>query len=506
MTSGTPKTSGHKAAGQKALQSGFDLHQAGDLSGAERHYRRALKRDKTNPDALYLLGTVLYQTGELKRAEKALRLALAERSSHAETLYNLARVLMDLDAAEEAETLLVQVLATQPKNVSALRNLGIVRLRLHSPHGARIALQQAVDLEPSSAETWCDLGLAYSQSDEDQESEVAFEKALSLDANHTRARHNLGHLKLRQSRFESGWDDYEARKLDSQAGFQPRPFAYPAWQGEDLTGKTILVCGEQGLGDQILHTSMIPDLIARAGHVVVECESRLSDLFRRSFPTAVIISVADPVSLEVDAAKPNYQIAMGSLGRWLRQDRSVFSDDPSYLVCDSEVISAQSEKVKPRIGVSWKSARVDFGGPKSTELEADWKPVFDVLPGADFQSVQYGDVRSDLKAAQDACGVVITADHGVDVTNDIDGLATFLRSLDLLITTSNTTAHLAGALGVPVWCMVPRGPGRLWYWFDGERSSPWYPSMTLYWQKSAGIWDDVFAQVASDLSSHSFSP
>lgn len=483
---------------------GFENHKAGGLDVAERHYRRALKRDKKNPDVLFLLGTLLYQQGDLKRSEKTLRLAQAERPSHPETLYNLARVFMDMSDFQEAENLLLETLRLQPENVSALRNLGVTLLRAYRPGDARPVLEKAIALDPSAPEPWCDLGLALSQLGVDQGSEEAFEKALERDNTLARARHYLGHLQLRQQRFSEGWPNYEARLLDPLSGVQQRPLDCPVWQGEDLTGKTILVWGEQGLGDQILHASMIPDLSTRAARVVIECEPRLAPLFARSFPRASVVSGATHSSSPA-AAQADYQTAIGSLGRWLRQDRECFAAPQSYLSVHPDGLVTSSQTPKPRIGLSWKSARVDFGAQKSTDLMVDWSPVFEALPDAEYYSVQYGDVRADIDALQAQQGVAIVADPGVDVTRDIDGLGAFLTSLDLLITTSNTTAHLAGALGLPVWCLVPNGPGRLWYWFDGEQSSLWYPAMTLYWQKSAGNWKDVFDCVAADLRTHPFS-
>lgn len=483
---------------------GFENHKAGRLNVAERHYRRALKRDKTNPDALFLLGTLLYQEGHLKRSESALRLAQTERPSHPETLYNLARVLMDRGEFGEAESLLRDTLGLQPDNVSAFRNLGVTLLRSYKPHNARPVLEKAVALDPTAPEPWCDLGLALSQLGVDQESEEAFHKALELDPHFARARHYLGHLQLRQQRFSQGWRNYEARMFDPLSGVQPRPGDGPVWQGEDLTGQTILVWGEQGLGDQILHASMIPDLTKRAARVILECEPRLTELFTRSFPDALVVS-GDADSPGATAGfEPDWQVASGGLGRWLRQDRQSFAAPQSYLSAQPGGLVTSAKKSKPRIGVSWKSARVDFGAQKSTDLTVDWRPVFEALPDADYCSVQYGDARAEIAALQAQHGVTIATDHGVDVTRDIDGLAGFLTSLDLLITTSNTTAHLAGALGVPVWCLIPCGPGRLWYWFEEEQSSLWYPSMTLYWQKSAGNWKDVFDRVAADLRTHPF--
>lgn len=482
---------------------GFESHQAGRLDLAERHYRRALKRDKKNPDALFLLGTLTYQNGDLIQSEKILRMALTSRPSHPETLYNLARVLMDKSAFGEAETLLREALQHQPDNVSALRNLGVTLLRAYRPADAHPVLEKAIELEPTAAEPWCDLGLALSQLDEDVKSEEAFNKSLSLDQTLARAHHYLGHLQLRQHRYAEGWANYEARLLDPLSGVEPRSLDIPVWQGEDLSGKSILVWGEQGLGDQIMHAGMVPDLVQRAAHVFLDCEPRLVALFTRSFPDVTVLPAGD--SQNVNADRPDYHIASGSLGRWLRRDRPDFAQKASYLVSQQQDKTPPVDRAKPRIGLSWKSARVAFGDQKSTHLASDWPPVFKALPEAEFYSVQYGDIKDDLAAAQDQQGISIKADHGVDVTRDIDGLASFLCTLDLLITTSNTTAHLAGALGVPTWCLIPRGPGRIWYWFDGEQSSPWYPAMKLYWQKSAGNWEDVFDHVASDLRDHSFS-
>lgn len=118
---------------------------------------------------------------------------------------------------------------------------------------------------------------------------------------------------------------------------------------------------------------------------------------------------------------------------------------------------------------------------------------------AAYVSLQYGDVSADLDAAKTSYGISIHQDLGVDVTNDIDGLAALIASLDLVTTTSNTTAHLAGALGIPTWVLVPRGPARLWYWFDGDKKCLWYPSVSLYWQVNVGDWHDPIARIAADL-------
>ena len=496
---------GQQATADSAVREGFALHQAGDLDGAEVCYRRALKRDKHHADALYLLGSVQVQKGQSKRAEKTLRAALSERPNHPETLHNLARVLMDLEQFIEAKPLLEKAITVQPDQPSFLRNLGVVHLTLGDSSVAVDTLEKAVSLDHSSAEAWCDLGLAYSQIDRDEKATVAFEKALALDPNHARARHNRGHVRLRQKEFASGWGDYEARRLDPKAGFEVRPFDLSEWNGEDIADTTLLVWGEQGLGDHILYAGMFEDLTQRTGHVVFECEPRLVPLINRSFPDMTVVPCTNLSDPAIKEASPKLQSPIGSLGRWLRSGADSFPRPTPYLVADeqnvAQVTAALVEQAgnRIRIGVSWKSARAGFGTFKSSDLVADWTPVFDAVPDAVFVSLQYGDVREDLENVERKNGLEIHHNVGVDVSQDLDGLAALISSLDLVVTTSNTTAHLAGALGVPTWVLVPRGPARLWYWFDGETNSPWYPSVTLYWQDEAGQWRDPMNRVAHDL-------
>ncbi|MEQ8509001.1 MAG: tetratricopeptide repeat-containing glycosyltransferase family protein [Rhodospirillaceae bacterium] len=497
------------------LKEGYDCHKAGDMKAAERCYRRILKQNKKHVEALYLLGSLYSQTGDQKRAEAALRAALRENPTHLEALYNFSRVLMDTDRNHDASAALLKVLAINPKHISANRNLGVVYLRLGDPDKAVPFLKEALALDPHSADTWCDLGLALSQTEctavegDDEAAAKAFDRAIQLEDLHARARHNRGHLRLRNQDYADGWADYEYRKLDLKSGFEPRPFTLPEWHGEDLNDKTILVWGEQGLGDQILHASIIPDLVKSAGRVIVECESRLQTLFARSFPKAEVYSQDTPPVESLIKAQPDMQIAMCSLGRIFRPHADSFQNIKPYLQADLEGFSlgglfSDQHRVPLKIGLSWRSAREGLGPYKSTDLIEHWAPVFEARSDSKFFSLQYGPVDSDLKAVQQALGIEIVADHGVDPTRDLDGLASLISKLDLVITTSNTTAHLAGALGVPTWCLVPTGPGRLWYWHKKPSKSLWYPSMRLYWQKHAGEWGDPFARVSRDLAGHAF--
>ncbi len=496
---------GPQATADTAVRDGFALHQAGDLKGAERQYRRALKRNKHHADALYLLGSVQVQTGDLKKAEKTLQAALAVQPDKPDALHNLARVMMDTDRFAEAEPLLEKALARQPEHPSFLRNLGVVRLQLGKPSAAADVLGRATAVDPSSAETWCDLGMALSQSQENARAEDAFERALTLEPDHPRARHNRGHLRLRQKNFAQGWSDYEFRRTDPRSGFEPRPFDLPWWSGEDLSDQTLLVWGEQGLGDQILHAGLLPGLMQQCGHVVFECEPRLVPLMARSFPSATVVATSLPPRPDIAAARPGMQTASGSLGQWLRRAPDSFVTAQPSLKADDQKTDHFKRLLQHRlgtnscIGISWKSARVGFGAFKSSELSTDWKPVFASGQESAFVSLQYGEVSGEVETCRQDLGVDLHTIDDLDVTHDLDGLAALIAALDLVITTSNTTAHLAGALGVPTWVLVPRGPAQLWYWFDGDEKSLWYPHVTLYWQETAAVWDEPMIRVSQDL-------
>jgi Flp pilus assembly protein TadD len=500
---------GQTASTPSALAEGFELHQSGDLKGALKCYRRVLKKDKNNVEALYLLGSLHSHTGDQRRAEAALRAALDGQPTHADARYNLARVFMDTNRYQEAEEELATVLSARPTHVSALRNMGVVCLQLGKPNDALVYLSRAVEIDPLSAQTWSDFGLARSQLSDDLGSEQAFDQALSLEPELARARHNRGHVRLRNLNFVEGWRDYEARKDDPKSGFEARDFGVPEWQGEGLTGKKILVWGEQGLGDQIFHAGALQNLIGRAGQVVLECEPRLAALFERSFPAIFVVPRADSGESQVVVAGLDLQVSSGSLGRWCRPDVSDVSTASRYLKADSSKAQTLRKKYgtefgdRPMVGVSWCSHRVGVGPHKSTNLAADWAPIFAALPNAVFVSLQYGkqsDVARDIAAVTKAFpNVTFLQDGDVDATRNIDALAAQVAGLDAVVSVSNTTVHLAGALGIPTWTFVPIGPSRLWYWLDGRKGSPWYSSMTLAWQKEIGSWIEPISETAAAL-------
>jgi ADP-heptose:LPS heptosyltransferase len=271
----------------------------------------------------------------------------------------------------------------------------------------------------------------------------------------------------------------------------------PEWRGESRP-ESLLVVKEQGIGDQIVFCGLLPALADRAQKVTVAFDTRLHALIRRSFPD---FEVTDLTGVPAEAIRTRYDafiqaadvgaIAVDTVGQ------------ASYLRADPERVAALRAKYaalfpgKKLVGISWKSPKAPLDSFKSIALEA-WQPI--LSNGAcQFISLQYGDVAEDLRVAREQLGVDIHLDAGIDSFNDIDGLAAQIGALDLVITISNTTAHVAAATGQPTWVLLSEARGLFWYWGWRKDRTAWYPAARLFRAGRDGQWDDVIADVAAAL-------
>lgn len=264
------------------------------------------------------------------------------------------------------------------------------------------------------------------------------------------------------------------------------------WQGEDLAGKSIYVTTEQGLGDEILFAGLLDDLLAREpSEVVWEADRRLLPVLRRSFPTVVFVMRGPKPWAHAD-----FQCMAGSLGRFLRRGLSDFPPQrPPYLKVD-EAYAATLRAGIPGpglpVGISWVSANKQVGKNKTIGLD-QWEPVLGISrTNITFVDLQYGETAAE-RAGRDIHHV-----EGLDLTGDMDGLAALIWACEAVVTVSNTVAHLAGALGVPVHVLVPSNVGRFWYWgYQGERSI-WYPSARVA-RQVGNDWGVAIRDVAGRL-------
>jgi ADP-heptose:LPS heptosyltransferase len=257
--------------------------------------------------------------------------------------------------------------------------------------------------------------------------------------------------------------------------------------------------GEQGIGDQIIYGSMIGELLSTPLTVTLEVDQRLVPVYRRSFPGFSVV----PQQRSPTANPDTYdrQAPLASLGRRLRPSfesfprRAFLKPDPPRVDEYRRRLAGGQAAV---VGVAWRSANREFGSFKSTDL-GDWLEILKV-PHTRFVDLQYGDTASERESLERETGARIEHLPDLDLTEDLDGLAALCAACDLVVTVSNVTAHVAGAVGRPVWLIAPKGNGRFWYWFRNRSDSPWYPAMRIFDQVLAGSWRETLNAVARELA------
>lgn len=325
-----------------------------------------------------------------------------------------------------------------------------------------------------------------------------FRRAAALDPSHPGYRFNLGLSLLALGELENGWPLYEhGRRLHRADPL--RRYSAPEWQGELVQGKTLYLWEEQGVGDTLLYGAMIGDLQMRGARCVLECDPRLVPLFRRSFPGLEVVPSGPFADIGLKGRTFDFHAPLGSIGRFLRPTLAAFPPPRPFLRADAERVTAFRRQLaslgpEPKIGISWRSASASFS-EKSIPL-TEWGPVLSA-PNRRFVALQYGDCQVELADAAARFGVDIFEPPGLNRFRDIDGLAALVQACDAVVTISNVTANVAGALGRPTLLLL--GPATLWYWFQDREDSPWYANMHLLRTQEAGSWGPVLERAAKRI-------
>lgn len=471
----------------------------GQLPAAVEAYQQAVEREADNPIYVHDLGRGLLRNSQPAEAEPVLRRAVALKPGAWDALCDLGTAQIEQGHAINAVESFTAALAAKPEATiahfnrgNALRDLGRFG---EAETSYRVALRFTPNFLPalmSLAALLCDIG----QTDEGRKL-FADAKALGMDKALFDQAYTL--VDLRTGNLREGFAAYESRFHPSRHALPLRPFTAPRWQGEDLAGRDILIWTEQGLGDEIISASMFPAVIAAARSCTIECTPRAAPLFARSFPGAKVISRQDPPDPATQGVF-DFQTPAMSLARVMRQSFSDFPAHGGYLRADGDLTARLRQKYRAGaqgglvVGVSWEST-ARHGARKRLPLEA-WWPVLST-PGVTFVSLQYGVKPGDPALA--AANGRLTVDAEIDALASLDASAAQVAAMNLVITISNTTAHLAGAQGVPVWTLLPGGPGCFWYWFRNRSDSPWYPSMRIFRQPRMGDWQGAVDAVAQAL-------
>lgn len=481
------------------VERGRALLARGDLAQARVALEQAIDLEAGLPEALILLGAVYAQQGETARARDRVEAALAlspDDPAARNALGNLLRIEGKLEQAIEHYR---QAIAAAPRFASALSNCALCLQDLGQFDLAREYYLQALDAEPSDPTIATNLaGLLFDLGEFDRAIEFV-DGVLARDPQLAQAHVTKALGLLRRGDFDRGWQEYEWRDRDA-GRTQPSPGQYPLWNGESMRAGALLVCAEQGLGDQIMFASCFGDLSAQVADSIIECDPRLSALFARSFPRMRIYPHRKK-NVEPwlgDGIKPAAKTWAGSLPVRFRRRREDFSARSPFLRADAAQIAAWRQRLQAqgpglKVGISWRGGTpATRCATRSTAL-TDWAPILH-LPAVQAVNLQYGNCRDELARSEQTLGVRI-ADWS-DALSNYDQTAALVCALDLIVCVQTSVVHLAGALGRPAWVLVPRIAE--WRYGDAGESMIWYPSVRLFRQHGEG-WHGTIARIRSEL-------
>jgi Flp pilus assembly protein TadD len=452
----------------------------------------------------FALGLALQTEGKLDEAVASYQRALALNPENADAHSNLGSALAAQGRVVEAMTHYLQVLTLDPAHAHAYNNVGNL-LHANGKWDEAVACYlKALSCKPDFADAAHNLGIVLQAQGNLEAAVACHQRALELKPDFAEARFSEGLAQLSQGDFANGWNNYEARWQTKRHQRWARSYSQPLWTGERLQEGRLLIWSEQGVGDEIMFAGLLPEVIRTGNRCVLDCDARLKPLFARSFPDVEVISDKDAVhrpELGITAHIPG-----GSLPGQFRKNHAAFlAGTPSYLKADPvqrERFRAQYGNGKRRIGLAWCTLNPETGRMRSIELSL-LKPLFE-LPDTRWVSLQYGDHKALANQAA-AVRAPLLIDPSVNQLLDIDVFAAQIAAMDLVVTIDNSTAHLAGALGVPVCLLLPFAAD--WRWLRGGDKSPWYPSMRVFRQPKPGDWQSVIENVRltyEDLPSNLF--
>ena len=505
------------------------LKSNGDKAGALERARLAAAQLPQHFDLQYLLASMLIEAGLSEEALAPLDRAIRLKPEEHLPYHCLGTLLHELGRSDQARAAYVQALRIKPDFVDSLSNLGALFKESGELRSGELLLRKAIELDPTFLNAHCNLGCLLEKQGDSLAALECFRAVLTLDQNHVAALCNLGltldnlgdeegaktcyRLAIQQqpehplcrfnlslhhladADFEAGWQEYEHRWRTPPFLGKRTAFTQKQWSGESLRGSTIFVYAEQGLGDTIQFYRYLPMLVELGAKVIFEVQAELFELLRDLHPAIQVIRKGEavPQGWQWHCPLLSLPLAFGT-------DLHTIPGQTPYLsartnqhagrVAGLQDVSPERSGLK--VGLVWS------GNPGHCRDLARSLPLASLngllmLPGATYYSLQKGSSAKQLEQIPEASRPI---DLGLFL-NDFTDTAELIESLDLVLAVDTSVAHLAGALGKPVWIMLPCVSD--WRWLKGRSDNPWYASARLFRQNSPGDWNGVIRQVEEEL-------
>lgn len=465
--------------------------QTGDLAGAEQTSREILRSEPSAARVWLVLGTVSHLRGNPDEAVACYQQALELRPDLSEAWSNLGLIRQWQGATDEAVEHFRRALELNPDFADAYNHLAISLHGRGEREEAVRLLRRALELNPDLADAHHNLGNALRSQGEPVEALACYDRALALKPDHADMHLSRALLRIQIGDYEGGWPEYEWRWRCR--GYSLPTFTQPPWDGGNLAGRTILLYADHGLGDALQFVRYAPLVRRRGGRVIVACRKPLARLIASCSGVERVVVENDPVP-EFDTYAP-----LMSLPAVFGTTVSTVPTGIPYLHADRQSIARWRRKLAPepglKVGIMWQGNPA-YGRDHERSFRLAHLAPLAKIPGVRFVSLQHGPATEQIRAVADQFAVRNLGNR----LGDFLEIAGAMKSLDLIIAPDSAVAHLAGALGLPVWLALPFDAD--FRWLFGRDDSPWYPAHRLFRQRQPGDWDNVFARMAVALSAH----
>lgn len=443
---------------------------------AIQHLLHAIKLKPNFFPAVASLAELYEKTGQAEQALHTYEQALALNPQHPDVASNYCNLLRLNKRVKEAIEIGKLALAANPTHFALKLNLAAAYLANAQTQQAEPLFLECLQEKPDDVETLNNLGAVCYYELRNDEALTYYNRVLEQTPDNAHARWNRSLINLAAGRIKEGWDDYVS---GTQIGERYiAPLAHPLWNGETLKNKTLLTYGEQGLGDDILFASCIPDLINSGAHVLLQCDPRLESLYQRSFPGIELIPCKREQLPELlkDYAF-DYHIPIGGLARFFRPSAEDFPQKNAFLLADiprihfwRQRLAALGDEIK--VGIAWRSGLITALRKRSyTDLES-MSPIFSIN-NVRFVSLQYDKCDEEITTAQNQFGYKLHQFDDIDLYNDLDDSAALISALDVVIAPAIATYIIAGAIGTKTLMTTQGGHFSL----GSEGTIPWFPNV-----------------------------
>ena len=493
------------------------LERMGHLHKALVTYERSYQLDPEDPELLINLGLTAWNLKLTSGAATMFKLYIDARPDSPLGYNNLGSVLCDLGHVDVAIETLRAAIKRMPHETILWNSFATVLAEEGRADESLVFYNESIRLEPGFARAYHNLGYAYQHLGQLEAALENYDKALERAVDTTERRetsHSRSICLIGAGKLEEGFREYEIRNNERFRAYLHHLIKAPLWKGEPVEGLKLLLVGEQGLGDEFMFATILPDItrdLGPDGKLQIAVDPRLVPLFQRSFPDAEVGTYDDRTLVDNDGNKalrlipfaadgnePDMWAPMGSALQYYRKQLGDFPHQ-AFLVPDPKRVEEFRQKLAAlpgkKVGLCWRSMMLGAKRAKYFSAIDGWGPVLKT-PGVSFINLQYGDSAEEIAQAEKTFGITIHSMEGLDLRDDIDGCAALCAALDLVLSAPTAAAATAASVGTEVWFLTA---GRTWPQL-GTDEYPWYAKTKVLSPEKFGDWETLMPRAAEDLA------